>query len=190
MPDWELITFVVTGDFTLVTHNARDFRGEGQENSGGLHAQQEIHAGLICLNSFYPMDLDRQHRLFQLALAELDGMPDLINQALEIFEDEEGTVTAELYDIPTFRARSDRSATHSADVARFHPLGLSGRVACHQTRLVRDVLGDSAKPFQARCVEGDRLLSKVLDAPPKRFASEVRKALPTDHQRVRAAPGL
>jgi hypothetical protein len=54
---------------------------------------------------------------------------------------------------------------------------------------VRDVLGDSAKPFQAR-VEGDRLLSKVLDAPPKRFASEVRKALPTDHQRVRAAPGL
>ena len=98
--DWELITFVVTGDFTLVTHNARDFRGEGQENPGGLHAQQEIHAGLICLNSFYPMDLDRQHRLFQLALAELDGMPDLINQALEIFEDEEGTVTAELYDIP------------------------------------------------------------------------------------------
>jgi hypothetical protein len=100
LPDWELITFVVTGDFTLVTHNARDFRGEGQENPGGLHAQQEIHAGLICLNSFYPMDLDRQHRLFQLALAELDGMPDLINQALEIFEDEEGTVTAELYDIP------------------------------------------------------------------------------------------
>lgn len=100
LPDWELITFVVTGDFTLVTHNARDFRGGGQENPGGLHAQQEIHAGLICLNSFHPMDLERQHRLFHLALAELENLPDLVNQALEIFEDEVGAVTAAVYEIP------------------------------------------------------------------------------------------
>lgn len=57
--DWELTTFVVSADFTLVTHNARDFRGTGATDPGGLHAAQPIHAGLICLNSVHPMHLDR-----------------------------------------------------------------------------------------------------------------------------------
>jgi predicted nuclease of predicted toxin-antitoxin system len=43
--DWELMTFVLSGDFTLVTHNARDFRGTGATDPGGLHAVQPIHAG-------------------------------------------------------------------------------------------------------------------------------------------------
>lgn len=101
LPDWELTVFVVSGDFTLVTHNARDFRGEGRESPGGLHARQEVHAGLVCLNSVHSMDLDRQHRLFRIALAELENMPDLVNQALEIFEDEAGVVTAVVYEIPS-----------------------------------------------------------------------------------------
>ena len=65
----------------------------------------------------------------------------------------------------------------------------SDSVARDQARLARDVLRDAAKPFQVRCLEADRLLSKVLDAPHKSFASEVRKALSTDHQRVRGVPG-
>ena len=48
---------------------------------------------------------------------------------------------------------------------------------------------DAAKPFQARCLETDGLLTKVLDAPPKSFVSEVRKALSTDHQRIKAFLG-
>jgi len=65
----------------------------------------------------------------------------------------------------------------------------SDSVARQQAQLARDVLRDGAKPFQARCLEADRLLTKVLDAPHKSFASEVRKTLSTDHQRVRAFLG-
>jgi hypothetical protein len=72
-----------------------------------------------------------------------------------------------------------REATQKVKTTR----DLSDSVARHQARLARDVLRDAAKPFQARCFEADRLLSNVLDAPPKSFVSEVRKALSTDHQR-------
>ncbi len=98
--DWQLIEFVVQHDFTLVTHNAVDFRGGGQGQLGGEHARQPIHAGLVCLNSVYPLDLQRQRALFQLALDQLATMNDLINQALEVFEDENGTVEMVVYDIP------------------------------------------------------------------------------------------
>ncbi|MDM0109985.1 hypothetical protein QTH97_34105 [Variovorax sp. J22R24] len=54
-------------------------------------------------------------------------------------------------------------------------------VARDQARLSRDVLRDEGKPFKTRRVEADRMLTKVLDAPPKSFVSEVRKALSTDH---------
>ena len=47
----------------------------------------------------------------------------------------------------------------------------SDTVARDQARLARDVLRDAAKPFQARCLEADRLLTKVLDAPPKELCS-------------------
>lgn len=99
--DWDLMVWVVAGDFTLVTHNARDFRGAGASQPGGYHAVQPIHAGLICLNSLFPMDLDRQHGLFKIALDHLATLPDLVNQALEIFEDENSMVTVTLYEIPS-----------------------------------------------------------------------------------------
>lgn len=92
------MTIVVTGDFTLVTNNSDDFRGGGQEKLGGQHAKQDIHAGLICLNS-PRMSLAKQRELFAIALAELTGLPDLVNQALEVFESEDGEVTVEIYDI-------------------------------------------------------------------------------------------
>lgn len=98
--DWELITLVVAGDFTFVTHNSEDFLGGGAANPGGEHASQPIHAGLICLNSQLPMSLSRQRALFQFALEELAGLGDLINQALEVFERQDGEVVIEIYDIP------------------------------------------------------------------------------------------
>lgn len=98
--DWKLIEFVVEGDFTLVTNNSVDFRGAGPGKLGGEHAKQVIHAGLVCLNSVHPLDLQRQLDLFQLALDELAAMPDLVNQALEVFEDADGSVEVVIYDIP------------------------------------------------------------------------------------------
>lgn len=98
--DWKLIEFVVEGDFTLVTNNSVDFRGGGPGKLGGEHSRQMIHAGLVCLNSVHPLDLQRQLDLFQIALDELATKADLVNQALEVFEEEDGSVEVAVYDIP------------------------------------------------------------------------------------------
>ncbi|OIR00197.1 hypothetical protein GALL_176540 [mine drainage metagenome] len=98
--DWKLIEHLVAGDFTLVTHNSVDFRGGGPGKLGGEHARQPIHAGLVCLNSVHDLDLQRQLDLFQIALDELAAMDDLVNKALEVFEDEDGSIEVSLYDIP------------------------------------------------------------------------------------------
>jgi hypothetical protein len=101
LKDHQLIQHVVAEDFTLVTHNAPDFRGPAHAAPpSGLHAHQAIHAGLICLNSVFPMNLDRQRELFDIALTELSLVSDLINQALEVFEMEPGEVEVVLYSIP------------------------------------------------------------------------------------------
>lgn len=46
------------------------------------------------------MHLDRQRDLFGVALEELAGIPGLVNQALEVWELEDGSVELEIYDIP------------------------------------------------------------------------------------------
>ena len=98
--DWKLIEHAVAGDYTLVTHNAVDFRGIGADRPGGQHARQSIHAGLICLNSVFPMELNRQRDLFQVVLDEMTGIGDLVNQALEVFELADGSIELEIYEIP------------------------------------------------------------------------------------------
>jgi hypothetical protein len=101
--DWHLMTLVIAEDFTLVTNNSKDFRGEGPGEPGGLHAKQPIHAGLVCLNCAAPggMDLDMQRELFQVALEQLEGRNDIINQALEVTLEEDGAgVRVVFYDIP------------------------------------------------------------------------------------------
>lgn len=100
LKDWELMAYVVEHDFTFVTRNARDFRGRGEADPGGLHAAAELHAGLICLDSAAELDIDTQHELFRHALNLLGELPDLINQALEIYQDEDGTISATVYEIP------------------------------------------------------------------------------------------
>ena len=100
LSDRLLVDLVASGDYTLVTHNARDFRGGGARNPGGLYSQQAIHAGLVCLSSCYPMNLARQRELFGYVLQELHHTPDLVNQALEIFESETGEIVMTVYAIP------------------------------------------------------------------------------------------
>jgi hypothetical protein len=98
--DWQLLDYAIRKDFTLVTHNARDFRGAGASGPGGLYSASEIHCGLICLGSEYPMDIERHRTLFAIALGELARLPDLVNQAMEVFEDIDGSVSVAIYDIP------------------------------------------------------------------------------------------
>lgn len=100
MKDHELIRYAVDHDYTLVTHNAADFRGPLGGPLGGHHAHQPLHAGLVCLNSVAPMTPLRQQRLFAVAMDEAEKLPDLVNKALEVFEDDAGNVTVCVYDIP------------------------------------------------------------------------------------------
>lgn len=100
MKDHELIRFAVAGDYTLVTHNAIDFRGPDGGPPGGLHAREEIHAGLVCLVSPNPMTPALQQELFGYVLAEVSLLDDLINQALEVIEEESGEVYLDRYEIP------------------------------------------------------------------------------------------
>ena len=100
--DWQLMRRVIAGDYTLVTHNARDFRGRTPGRAGGgLHAKQALHAGLVCLNTEIGMDIDKQRDLFEIALEQLAGCADLVNRALEVTEREDGRVDVVWYDIPS-----------------------------------------------------------------------------------------
>ncbi len=104
LKDWELMEYIVQEDFILVTRNPQDFRGAGKANPGGLHGVAEVHAGLICLDSALEMDLDLQQELFKHALNALGDLPDLINQALEVYENEDGLISVNMYDIPPPRS--------------------------------------------------------------------------------------
>jgi hypothetical protein len=94
-----LIKHVLAEDYTLVTVNAQDFRGSGDKVPGGLYATIEMHTGLICLNSDRRMDLNAQRELFQIALEELAGVPDLINRVLEVTEEASGEVVVTIYEL-------------------------------------------------------------------------------------------
>lgn len=72
--DWNLMTPIREGEFTLVTNNAKDFRR--------LYAQEEIHAGLVILIPSVPPA--EQRELFDIALDDLAETPGLINEALEV----------------------------------------------------------------------------------------------------------
>lgn len=100
LKDWELMEYVIEEDFILVTRNAQDFRGAGPVNPGGLHAAAEVHAGLVCLDSAFELDIDTQQGLFKHALEALADLPDLINQALEVYQNEDESISINLYEIP------------------------------------------------------------------------------------------
>ncbi|MGE8452194.1 MAG: DUF5615 family PIN-like protein [Pseudomonadales bacterium] len=100
LKDHDLMRHVLAEDYTLVTHNARDFRGPTGGPPSGIHARAEIHAGLVCLNSEFPMDLIRQRDLFGVVLTELGGCDDLVNTAIEVFEAADGQISIIRYSIP------------------------------------------------------------------------------------------
>jgi hypothetical protein len=98
--DWSLFEYLLEHDFILVTLNAQDFRGDGISNPGGLYANVELHPGLICLGSALDASISRQRRLFTHVLARLAELPDLVNQALEVQEGEDDSISLKVYEIP------------------------------------------------------------------------------------------
>jgi hypothetical protein len=90
--DWQLLPFIVEGDWTFVTRNAVHFRGP-KDNPGakGQYKRTDIHAGLVCLHGPPDgTDLDLQLTLFERALEELEREGDLVNQVLEVTIEAEG----------------------------------------------------------------------------------------------------
>jgi predicted nuclease of predicted toxin-antitoxin system len=101
LKDHQLMVHVLEEDFTLVTHNSKDFRGPAGKGEGGLHREQPLHCGLICLNSAHSFTPMRQERLFKAALERLSEHKSLVNYAIEVFEDEDDEITLDEYEIPT-----------------------------------------------------------------------------------------
>jgi len=79
--------YILAGDWTFVTRNAKDFRGSASEpGRKGQYRGTALHAGLICINGPIGMDIDIQLEAFSAVLDFLDTQrpaPDLTNQVLE-----------------------------------------------------------------------------------------------------------
>ena len=104
--DWQLMPYILEGDWTFVTRNSRDFRGSSS-NPGrkGQYKGADLHAGLVCLNGPNGMDLDMQLEAFSVVLDALDAdspAPDLTNQVLEatVESDAAPDVILRRYDLP------------------------------------------------------------------------------------------
>ena len=82
--DWEIAAYVIENDCVLVTHNSKDFRDTN--GSLGYLTKEQLHPGLICLNSDGPMTPEMQMDLFETALQYLldSKITDLLNQVIEI----------------------------------------------------------------------------------------------------------
>lgn len=86
--DWELMRVVLDGDWTLVTHNAFDFRGpRAKPGSRGQYSGIDLHAGLICLGGDDSLSKSMQVSLFGQALEEVGNPGDLVNQVLEVWHE-------------------------------------------------------------------------------------------------------
>jgi hypothetical protein len=100
--DEHLMPRIIEGDFTFVTLNARDFRGAGADDPGGLYLHPPLHAGLIVLEAERG-ELTRSQQLELMAhgLEVLARLPDLINQVLELRLNADGSIESWLYEHPT-----------------------------------------------------------------------------------------
>ena len=83
--DWQLKPAIIEGDWTFVTNNSIDFRGPSNKpGSAGEYADVRLHAGLVCINAPFGLNLDLQRQLFDLILDDFEENGDLTNQVLEV----------------------------------------------------------------------------------------------------------
>jgi predicted nuclease of predicted toxin-antitoxin system len=83
--DWELKAFILDGDWTFVTRNSVDFRGDANSpGTRGQFADVPLHAGLVCINGPTGMTAEVQCQLFQAVLEEIGDAGQLINEVIEV----------------------------------------------------------------------------------------------------------
>ena len=91
--DWELKRVILEGDWTFVTNNSTDFRGPASEpGSSGEYADVRLHAGLVCIDAPFGLNLDFQRQIFGLVLDDLVNNGDLTNQVLQVDVRKDGRV--------------------------------------------------------------------------------------------------
>lgn len=102
LKDHEIVAKALEHDMVLVTRNARDFRGSTTTAVGGLLRRVTVHPGLVCIDSETDegFDILKQLPLFEVALEEIAGEPDLVNQAIDVVEEVGGDIVVTRYDIP------------------------------------------------------------------------------------------
>ena len=62
--DWELKRIILKEDWTFVTNNSIDFRGPGDKpGSAGEYAEVRLHAGLVCIDAPFGLNLNLQRQL-------------------------------------------------------------------------------------------------------------------------------
>ena len=88
--DWDLLQVVAEQDWVLVTNNAIEFRGRYREI--------ELHPGVVFL--LPAVRREGQLRLFAAALVDVQDDPDLLNKALDVAFDDQGTPTVAKYELP------------------------------------------------------------------------------------------
>lgn len=88
--DWDLLKVIGAQDWVLVTNNAIEFRGR--------YGTIDLHPGVIFL--LPAVRRPEQVRLFEAALDHARGHPDMVNRALDVVIDPNGTVRVIPYDLP------------------------------------------------------------------------------------------
>jgi hypothetical protein len=103
--DWELKRVILEGDWTFVTSNSTDFRGPANEpGSSGEYAGVRLHAGLICIDAPFGLNMDLQRQIFGLILDDLAKNGDLTNQVLQVDVRKDGRVQLERFALPVEEA--------------------------------------------------------------------------------------
>ena len=106
--DWELKRIILEGDWTFVTNNGTDFRGPANEpGSSGEYADVRLHAGLVCIDAPFGLNLDFQRQIFGLVLEPRRPCEDLTNQVLQVDVRKDRRVQLERFALPSEEA--DRS---------------------------------------------------------------------------------
>ncbi len=98
---WQLKATNLDGDWTFITNNGVDFRGSATKpGSQGVYADVPLHAGLVCVDAPWGLNLESQKRLFHLVLSNLEGEGALTNQVLQITLSPDGLVELARYGMP------------------------------------------------------------------------------------------
>jgi hypothetical protein len=73
--DWELKPFILEGDWSFVTRNSVDFRGDADKpGASGQLADVPLHAGLISINGPDGVTAEVQCELFEAVLDEIGNV--------------------------------------------------------------------------------------------------------------------